>query len=410
MRALTWLSELQEGDGSWSDASATTDVVLAYMAAGFDPNEIRAAGSISSAMDYLEAQAAEFASIDPARAGKLALVAATASSDPTNFGGVDLIDTLNSSYYKPSQGGFTNITGTYGITNTFFQAFPLLGLSAAGEMIPGNVKQTLLDLQQSDGGWKYDLAESAWNTTTPDNTGIALQALVAAGLPLNDASIISATQYLRAQQDDIGGWGNANSTAYAIQGLLAIGEDLEKDWLKNGHSPYDALVYFQKVDGPFVYQWISPWGSPPNDNAIATQQAIPALLGVLYPFTPTSQDKFMPVTRGPDPDRLLAVPPDPMYGSSVEVLIPFGSDQDQDGSVDLEWRALGAEDWNTSTTANRASGYFTLTLPITDLRSYEFRATFSDPDGVQFGRLLTDTVALISTLTAETVYLPLIQR
>jgi hypothetical protein len=408
-RALSWLDELQNDDGSWGTASATTDVVLAFMSAGFDPYEIKATGSISSAMDYLEAQSADFASIDPARAGKLTLVSVTAGADPTNVGGVDLIDMLNSSYYQPALGGFTDITGTYGITNTYFQAFPILGLAAAGEIIPGNVKATLLDLQQPDGGWKYDLVESAWNTTTPDNTGIALQALVAAEIPLDNPSIISATNYLRSQQDETGGWSDANGTAYAIQGLLAIGEDLEKDWLRGGHSPYDALASFQKVDGPFVYQWISSWGVPPNDNSFATQQSVPALIGIYYPFTPSSLGIFTRVNRGPDPDRMLAVPPNPVYGASVIVRVPFGSDQDQDGSVTLVWRALGTRDWTSGTTVNRADGYFIATLPITDTRSYEFRATFSDPDGVQSGSSLTDTVALTSTLTSETVYLPLIQ-
>jgi hypothetical protein len=412
-RALTWLSELQKDDGSWPDlfepAGATADVVLAFMAAGYDPTTLKATGSISSAMDYLESQAADFSGKDPARAGKLALVAATAGNDPTNFGGVDLIDMLNSSYYQPGQGGFTNITGTYGITNTFFQAFPILGLSAAGETIPGNVKQTIIDLQQPDGGWKYDLAESAWNTTTPDNTGVALQALVAAGVPLNDSSIISATNYLRNQQDEFGGWGNANSTAYAIQGLLAIGEDLEKDWLRNGHSPYETLASFQKIDGPFVFEWDSPWLFP-NDDFFATRQAPPALLSKYYPFTAPGLITFDPVQRGPDPDRLLAVPPDPQYGGSVDVLLPFGSDQDKDGSVTFDWRVAGSSNWTTVTEVSRGDGYFSTTLPISDTRSYEFRAHFSDPDGVQAGAQITDNVSLSSVLTPETMYLPLIHK
>jgi hypothetical protein len=379
------------------------------MAAGFDPYSIKATDSVSSAMDYLESQAGDFAGEDPARAGKLALVAAISNADPTNFGGVDLIDLLNFSYYQPAQGGFTNITGTYGITNTYFQAFPILGLTAAGETIPGNARQTLLDLQQPDGGWKYDLTESTWNTTTPDNTGIALQALVAAGVPLNDASIISATNYLRTQQDETGGWGNANSTAYAIQGLLAIGEDLESDWLKNSHSPYEAIASYQKVDGPFVFEWDSPWLFP-SDNFFATRQAPPALLGKHYPFTLVNPKTFEPVLRGPDPDRLLAVPPKPTYSGSVGVQIPFGSDQDMDGTVSLDWRELGSVDWITGTTVYRTSGYFTATLPISDTRSYEIKATFNDPDGVQSGSQLMDAVSLSSTLAPEMLYLPLVQK
>jgi hypothetical protein len=226
---------------------------------------------------------------------------------------------------------------------------------------------------------------------------------------VNDSSIISATSYLRTHQDEAGGWGNANSTAYAIQGLLAIGEDLEKDWLKNGHSPFDALASFQKVDGPFVFEWYSPWLLP-NDDFFATRQAPPALLGKYYPFTALSLVDFEPVTRGPDPDRQLAVAPMPTFGSSVVVLIPFGSDLDKDGSVALDWRTLGAVDWITGTTVNRADGYFTATLPYIEARPYEFRATFSDPDGVQSGGQLSGTVSLFSALEPERIYLPLIQR
>ena len=156
--------------------------------------------------------------------------------------------------------------------------------------------------------------------------------------------------------------------------------------------------------------WVSPWGTPPNDNFFATRQAPPALLGKYYPFTPLSLTFFDPVMRGPDPDRQLAVPPKPTYGNSVEVLIPFGSDQDKDGSVTLDWRALDAADWITGTAVHRASGYFSATLPITDTRTYEFKATFNDPDGVQSGNRITDTISLTSLLAPETMYLPLIQK
>ncbi|RMF47707.1 MAG: hypothetical protein D6755_04765, partial [Anaerolineae bacterium] len=278
-RALAWMAALQNADGSWSDfgspsMGATTDVVLAFAAAGYDPAGITASGSLSSPLDYLAANAASYAAADPASAGKLALAVTAAGQDAHNFGGLDLVHVLTATHYSPTLGAF-------GVpTNTWHQSFAILGLAAAGEPIPVNATQNLLALQQPDGGWKYDLSPAFWNTTAPDSTGLALQALIAAGLPVTDTHILSATAYLRSTQDPFGGWSNANSTAFALQGLLAVGEDLHA-WRVNGHTPFEALFAYQKADGPFVYQWDSPWGAP-TDNFFATRQAVPALLGVPF--------------------------------------------------------------------------------------------------------------------------------
>ncbi len=408
-RALTWMNEQQNGDGSWSgwtgpDPGATCDAVLAFAAAGFDPDSVTAAGSVTSAMDYLSSTASTYADNGPDAAGKLAVAVKAAGSDAYNFGGVNVVHVLTSTHYSPTLGAF-------GVpTNTWHQAFAILGLAAAGETTPVSATQTLTGLQQFDGGWKYDLSPSPWNTTSPDNTGLAMQALIAAGVPLSDTSVVSATAFLRSQQDAQGGWGNANTTAYAMQGLLAADEDLVADWSsENGHSPYDALATYQKPDGPFVYMWDSPWG-PPTDNGMATWQAVPALLGVHYPFLPTGLAPFSPVNRGPDPDRMVACPPRATWGNSVDVIVPFGSDLDADGSITLDWRVSGETSWVTGTTVHRADGYYTATLPVTVPVAYEFQATFADPDEVQYGSEITDTVVLSSTLEPHNIYLPLVLK
>ena len=55
--------------------------------------------------------------------------------------------------------------------------------------------------------------------TTPDNTGLALQALLAAGVAADDPAVQRALEYLRTTRDAQGGWGNANATAVAVQAL-----------------------------------------------------------------------------------------------------------------------------------------------------------------------------------------------
>ena len=398
-RALTWMNEQQNTDGSWSgwigpDPGATCDAVLAYAAAGFDPNTVAASGSLVSAMDYLSSTASSYVTKSADSAGKLALAVEAAGGDAHAFGGVDIVHVLTDTWYSPTLGAF-------GVpTNTWHQAFAILGLAAAGEPTPVSATQTLTGLQQSDGGWKYDFGPWSF-TSDPDSTGIAMQALIAAGVLPADTSVASGTLYLQNQQDSQGSWGSwgspsANSTAYAMQGLLAAGEDLLADkWLKDGHTPYDALIAFQKSDGPFA--------SGGTDSGLATWQAVPALLGVHNPFSHTLTP-FVTVYRGPDPDRMLACAPRASWGNSVDVIIPFGSDLDSDGSVTLDWRVSGASSWTTGTAVYRADGYYTATLPLTAPVAYEFQSTFADPDGVQHGPVMS------STLEPYTVYLALVLK
>jgi len=394
------MNEQQSGDGSWPTffghpAGPTCDAVLAYAAAGFDPATVVASGSVASAMDYLSATASSFITESADSAGKLALAVEAAGSDAFSFGGENIVHVLTDTWYSPTLGAF-------GVpTNTWHQAWAILGLAAAGENVPISATQTLTGLQQSDGGWKYDLSPAWWNTTGPDNTGLALQALIAAGVPTTDTSVVSGVLFLQDQQNDQGSWSSwgspsANSTAYAMQGLLAAGEDLmAAKWLKDGHSPYNALSDLQKSDGPFVQ------GS--TDDFLSTRQAVPALLGVYYPFS-QALVPFVAVNRGPDPDRMVTCAPRASWGNSVDVIVPFGSDLDGDGDVALAWRTSGASSWTTGTTVHRADGYFTATLPITDPVPHEFQATFTDPDGVQYSPVMS------SALEPHTVYLPLVLR
>ena len=399
-RALTWMNEQQNADGSWSgwtgpDPGATCDAVLAYAAAGFDPATVIASGSITSAMDYLSSTASSYVNNGPDAAGKLALAVEAAGDDAHAFGGVNIVHVLTDTWYSPTLGAF-------GVpTNTWHQAFAILGLTAAGETSPVSATQTLTGLQQFDGGWKYDFGPWSF-TSDPDSTGIAMQALIAAGVLPADTSIAGGVLYLQNQQDSQGSWGSwgspsANSTAYAMQGLLAAGEDLvAAKWLKGGHSPYGALIAFQKSDGPFA--------SGGTDSGLATWQAVPALLGVYYPLTPAILAPFVGVYRGLDPDRMVACEPRASWGNSVDMIIPFGSDLDTDGSVTLDWREVGATSWTTGTIVNRADGYYTATLPLTNLVPYEFQATFTDLDGVQYGPTMS------ATLEPEYIYLPLVVK
>ena len=397
--ALSWLHSQQNADGSWTspfgNVGSTCDATLAFASAGFDPSTIKATGSTASALDYLAANAAAFAvGASPDQAGKLALTVKAAGKDPTSFGGVNLINAINSYYDNPTAGAYGDAT------NTWYQSFAILGLAAAGQPIPPAAVTTLEGLQQAgDGGWKYDLSPFPGNVSAPDSTGLALQALIAAKVPNTDAHIINGKKFLRANQDGAGGWSDANDTAYAMQGLLAAGEDLVANWSVGGHSPFNALESYQKSDGPFVYSWNIALGQP-VDNGLATSQAIPALLGVHYPYVPGgSLGTFADVARGPNPDRLVSAAPRLVPTSTgANVTVPFGSDVDDNGTVTLSYRVNGGP-WQQLTTT-RATGSFSATITSAQPASYVLQANFADPEGVQGP----------TTISQFQTYLPLIDN
>ncbi|HEU4328761.1 MAG TPA: prenyltransferase/squalene oxidase repeat-containing protein [Roseiflexaceae bacterium] len=274
--ALTWLLTRQQNDGSFAgfDAGASADAIFALVAAGKDPNSVQKNGA--SPLAYLQTQAGQYATKSVAGAGKLALAVVAAGGDPLSFGGQNLVGLILKSY---SAG-----TGQYGGSTTD-HAYALLGLAATGQSIPPEALAALDKLQLPDGGWSFDgTAASGSDTNT---TALVAQALVAAGS--KGATLDKAVAYLKSQQNSDGGFpyskassfgsaSDANSTAAVIQGLLAAGVDPRT--LKQGAAdPLTALVAFQNSTGALRYQTAAP-----EDNDLATAQAIPALLLKPHPL------------------------------------------------------------------------------------------------------------------------------
>ncbi len=397
-RALSWLAARQDADGAWAgfsgpDAGATAEAILAFAAAGYDAALLQTGSNGASAVDYVtQAVAGGYAKTSPAAAGKVTVALVAAGSDPHDVGGVDLVDLLASEWYSPTLSAFGTITDT---TDAWAQAWPILGLVAAGSTVPEGAVETLVGLQTAEGNWT-----DAWGYSAPDSTGLALQALAAAERPATDPAVAAGVAYLRGAQDARGGWENANSTAGALQGLLAVGEDpASPDWQMNGQSPFEALAALQKADGPFVWMWDSPFG-PAADDVLATSQAIPALLGVHYPLAPAvALAPFEPLLPGPDPDRLLALEPFLQRNDDLTLVAPFGSDVNGDALLEVNYRPLGASDWITGTAVVRGQGVFTAALELSEAASYELQVTVSDPDGVQHEGKVQPAVAF--SLTSE---------
>lgn len=61
-------------------------------------------------------------------------------------------------------------------------------------------------------------------------------------------ALLKAKNFLKQNQKDTGGWDNASSTAWAMEGILALNEKVE-DWKKGENTPLDYLATIQDIDG-----------------------------------------------------------------------------------------------------------------------------------------------------------------
>ena len=113
-----------------------------------------------------------------------------------------------------------------------------------------------------------------------------LQALAAAG----SGGVNGGVDYLRGSQETDGGWslvesgaGNTQSTAWAIQGLLAVGVD-PGGVKKNGKTGLEFLAARQQGDGHYKYSKASD-----QTPVWVTGQAILAVASKPLPLSPVAQ-------------------------------------------------------------------------------------------------------------------------
>jgi len=274
-----------------ADAFTTIKTVIALGAARY-PVAALTSVSGTTPLDYLETQAYTYThdltgTLFPGRAGMLVVSVVAAQADPTRFGvyptghgsagqPLDLVTALESTYH-PDTGAYSSTAkGGYssGTAGTINQLWSLLGLAAAQRTIPLTATEYLLSLQEPDGGWGWGAGYG-----DVDTTALALQALLATGhVAPTDAPIRNGLDFLRAAQAASGGWEawgslSADSTASVIQALLAAGYvPPTASWATpGGGTPYDDLLSLRAPNGSF------------SNNALSTAHAIPALAEVPLP-------------------------------------------------------------------------------------------------------------------------------
>lgn len=276
LRGAEFIRTTQQPDGGFGGfgPGQSLDAILAIRSAGLDPNTFVTGGK--SPADFVAAHADDLAA-SPALAGKAALAARALGLDARNVAGADFIAAIVA--------GYDATTGQYA-EDAFGHSLAMLGLvCAGGAPAPASAVLALRETQLDDGGWGFG------GFADPDTTALALQALIAAGVPVTDPAVVQAVAYLQSTQGNDGGWGfdpdasNANSTALAIQGLLAAGEDVEAAaYARAGVTPIAYLLSIQQPDGSF----------PGFDPAFATNQTVPALAGKTLCNAPVTPLRAVP--------------------------------------------------------------------------------------------------------------------
>ena len=260
VNALNYLTGAQEDDGSIGGLGTSAWVVMALVAAGENPHTWRTAQGNPSIVDYLRNNS-DLINPNVATDWERSILAIVAAGeDPTSFGEIDYVAGLKNLWdYENSQMDKVDL-----LNDDFWGILALLaaGEDPSSEMIQGSAAY-IKSKQFIDGGWSFDATPGAESDV--DDTAAAIMALVAAGFdPESDQSINWGLLYLMNNQDTDsggftgGGWGtppNVGSTSWAVDAILAVGEDPTGDWTTPaGKDPVDLLLSMQDdTDGFFWY-------------------------------------------------------------------------------------------------------------------------------------------------------------
>lgn len=210
---------------TFADAGLTLDAVLGLDGAGVGASQAAASTAYVAAhvSDYIGAGGEQYVG-----ATAKSLVAAVAQgADPTSFGGVDLVASLES--LQTPSGRFSDKSQFGDYSNAFGQSLAIIGLQRAGRDVSDAAVTFLLAQQCADGGFRLSPDESGCTSDT-DATAVAVQAVIAAQ-GQQDPAAMKGLSYLTARQAVSGGIGgtgptsgvNANSTGLAAAAFAAGG-------------------------------------------------------------------------------------------------------------------------------------------------------------------------------------------
>jgi energy-coupling factor transport system substrate-specific component len=277
-RELSYLSGAQNAGGGFGGAPGqrsselyTAWAAMGLAAAGRKPTSVRRGGR--SVLDALRGEAATLSGLGDAERTVLAARACGASA--YSFAGRDLVaEVLGARAGDDSFDHQVNLT-----------AFAIFALRAVGHSPRfGAIREAAgwIERQQNaDGGFGFGGRGSASDV---DDTGAALQALAAADARERRALGAAIGYLTRSQNPDggfpqrYGGESNAQSTAWAAQGLIAGGRAPATVRRRGSRSPIGYLESLRAPDGSIRYSRTSA-----QTPVWVTAQAMIALAGRTFP-------------------------------------------------------------------------------------------------------------------------------
>jgi energy-coupling factor transport system substrate-specific component len=278
---LSYLASAQNGDGGFGGTSGqgsselyTAWTAMGLAAAGRDPASVRRDGR--SVLDSLRGEVPTLQGVGDEERTILAAHAGGASA--YSFAGHDLVaEMLRARESNDSFDNQVNLT-----------AFAIFALRAVGHSAGyGAIREAAgwIERQQnSDGGFAFGMRGSPSDV---DDTGTVLQALVDAGAHDTRVLDAAAAYLIRSQNLDggfpqqYGGESNAQSTAWAVQGLIAAGRSPASVRRRGSRSPVGYLESLLAPGGSIRYSRTSS-----QTPVWVTAEALIALAGKTFPVGP----------------------------------------------------------------------------------------------------------------------------
>jgi len=348
-RALDWLHAQQGADGRFQDAAYTPWAVVAIAAAGEDPDGRAWSPAGKSPMDFLQATdlaaysaAAGSTSNAPAYYAKmiLAYVAAGRRSSLSSAGSkrIDLTDKLLS--YQRADGRVCPTAASDYIGAVNATIWSIIALEAAGTNAGAQADALawLKGQQLPDGGFA-NMAKDGPGTPVSDvdDTAAAVEALIGGGMSPGSGVVTEARAYLQAAQRSDGGFSSARSggytysesTAWALQAILALGESpAGSAWSKGGATPQSALRGLQAPTGAMYHRT-----GVTSTAMLSTTQSLVALAGRSFSTFPRGGSSWVsPFATAPAITRLKPANGARLAGTTVVVTAAY---RDGDGGTGI---------------------------------------------------------------------------
>ncbi len=273
---LGYLEAIQHRDGGFGSSPGegsselyTGWAALGLASEGVDPNTLRRGGQ--TVIAYIRAGIAQVT--DPGSLERTILAIRASGLSAQSFGGRNLISKLE--HEIRSDGSVADQVN--------WTSFAVLALRSAGVAPPSRTLSWLERQHDHDGGFNFATAGGASDV---DDTGAALEAL--AGVGGAGSVRAGAVRFIKRHQNrdgglpsEQGGESNAQSTAWAIQGLIADGVNPATLHRSGSVSPVRYLRSLIGPDGHVHYSRTSD-----QTPVWVTAQAVMALAGKPLPLAP----------------------------------------------------------------------------------------------------------------------------